>query len=1144
MRSWTTEEEIALFNLVCDHKPAGVEKDKHMDVIISKINNDIPDGNFSVGEVWDKLATLYDLKRIDYLEDWEGDSGTESIESRSVKKEEQEDVKEEDVEEDVKKETKEEEEEEEEDEEIASPVPEPIKKTRTGRARSREPKPRRHLRNMAEKSGDESSGLSDVDSEKDEEEEEEALQKQQDESDEEKKSDEEEDVKEESEKPKEEEKPRRGRRGLSATTVSTSPVASGVNIEQPIATSPPPSDTLPDWDRGGRKQDKSLTALYATIRRLIDKNPESVCLIQVGSFYEIYFEQAEQYASKLGLKLAIKRTKNFAIPMSGFPISQLRKYVEVLVHELGVNVAVIEQSAAPSDKVQLNNLKHRKISRIVSPGTLIDESFLNFSSNNYLLAISFPPRLTDLPPDPETVVGLSWVDISVGESFIQQTTLKDLSADISRISPSEILLSQECQPLQLHNGKWYSPLQILRKYFLRYHTTQHTDLKLQFKAGLHATRKALENLTVREHAALSMVLSYVRINLPESNFSLELPTQYYNANVLQMDPRTRDALELIERSVNGRASVIGSFLTTIRGTATASGTRLLTQWIKSPILDINELQRRQSYVKLFLDYPMLRMATRLQLGQIGDFVRFVQRLIVGTGDDVVQLVSIADSLGKLQKLEEYLQEEYDRKPEMKVLGEFLKEFNVPRGVADEIHKTIYLKPNVVESGESSESSEEAPVKAEEDAEELLDSGSISNSDLDRYRIKQPDGLSTEPDFSFSVNRNFNETLSNLHDELDGLEIQEQSQITAIQQTLSEIDPKLTVSKREQYGRYSDVLYISGKQKSIVLALEKFDHDVRERKQRSFIYKPREWDELQRKINNIHNAIVSEERRIIEYLKIKVLDEVPVIRHASRLVDFLDVTSSFAILAQENHWTCPELTNSPCLEIEQGRHVVVESSLREGGSNFTPNNTNLGSDGKLWVISGPNMGGKSTFLRQNALIVILAQIGSYVPCERAKVGIVDKLFTRIGASDDLFNDLSTFMVEMVETSNILRNASTNSLAIVDEIGRGTSGKEGLAIAYATLRNLVEVNQCRTLFATHFGRELEQMLKVNEINQSDIRYFRTRVLVNDSDNEFEKKWIIDHHLEPGISATSNAIEVAQMAGFPERALDVARGVLLHL
>lgn len=189
-----------------------------------------------------------------------------------------------------------------------------------------------------------------------------------------------------------------------------------------------------------------------------------------------------------------------------------------------------------------------------------------------------------------------------------------------------------------------------------------------------------------------------------------------------------------------------------------------------------------------------------------------------------------------------------------------------------------------------------------------------------------------------------------------------------------------------------------------------------------------------------------------------------------------------------------------------------------------------------------MGGKSTYLRQNALIVILAQIGSFVPATKASIGIVDKIFTRIGASDDLYSDLSTFMVEMVETSNILKNATPRSLAIVDEIGRGTSGKEGLAIAYATLLNLLHVNKCRTLFATHFGKELESLLISDNVNQDKIRYYRTKVLHKERmPEEGNFNLIIDHTLERGISNRSYALEVAQMAGFPESALSKARKAL---
>lgn len=920
-----------------------------------------------------------------------------------------------------------------------------------------------------------------------------------------------------------------------------------------------------DWDRGARTNKTNLSPLYASMKRLMDQNPGCVSLIQVGSFYELYFDQAEIYGPKLGLKVATRKTSNHCIPMAGFPLSQLRKFVEVLVQEHNVNVAIVDQNSL-KDKT-IHNLIHRKISRIISPGTLIDESFLNFDKNNYLVAISFPPNMERLPPDPDMPVGLAWIDVSIGESLVQQTTLGDLVSDLSRIQPSEILISKTLQSSNLHTGKWYAPLQDLRRYFIRYHTIKYTDLKLQFKASVQATRKALEEFTPREEAAMNMILSYVSVNLPEANFSLELPTQYMNSDCLQMDARTRDALELTERAIGGRSSTIGTLLSTIKRTTTASGTRLLIQWIKSPVLDINEIERRQQYVEMFLYNPYLTTQTRHHLNAIGDFVRYAQRLSMGTGDVVHHLVSIADSLNKLEAFETFLKEEYDRNPEqLNVLRDFLKELYIPKDIANEVYETIYVeKPVDIEEEEivmselqQSESAEtegsitisdsgianEPPVPVNLDLEsvpERADSkDAYLNSFLAKYRIKEEDRLM--PQFAFTINRNYNPELSQLHSELDLLETRESELIAKVKEDIHAIDPKIEVVKKETYGRYENILLISGKQKSIGQAYKILEHDIREHKKKLLIFKSNDWRALQHLIREKRDSITVIEQQIIEELKSKVIDQIPSIKAALKLVDFLDVTSSFSVLAKENHWVKPTLTTYPILAIENGRHVVVESSLQQSGTNFTPNNSTVGQNGKLWVISGPNMGGKSTYLRQNALMVILAQIGSYVPASSATIGIVDKIFTRIGASDDLFNDLSTFMVEMIETSNILQKATLQSLAIVDEIGRGTSGKEGIAIAYATLVELLRTNKCRTLFATHFGIELELMLKENGIDQSDVRYFRTRVLHNaNPDNEFESPLIIDHALEEGISERSHALEIARMAGFPKLALDVAKRAL---
>ena len=331
----------------------------------------------------------------------------------------------------------------------------------------------------------------------------------------------------------------------------------------------------------------------------------------------------------------------------------------MLIHDHKVNVAIVDQCSLGS-KTDLQ-LVHRKISRIITPGTLIDESFLNFNENNYLLSIYLPPNAVKLPADPDLQIGLSWIDISVGESFVQLTTLGQLSSDLSRINPSEILMQKELQNKELHLGKWYGPLQELKRYLLRYHSvTMYSDLKQRFDSHVQKVRKHFEDLTVREHAALNMILSYISINLPDSNIVLDLPTRYVNENCLQMDSRTREALELTERTIVGRTSAVGSLLSTIKRTCTLSGTRMLTDWVKSPLLEIDEIKYRQKYVELFLKNDYLKIVTRQQLLQIGDFIRNLQRLVIGRGDLATHLLHTAASIQKLQKLRDFYQKSITR----------------------------------------------------------------------------------------------------------------------------------------------------------------------------------------------------------------------------------------------------------------------------------------------------------------------------------------------------------------------------------------------------------------------------------------------------------------------------------------------------
>lgn len=879
------------------------------------------------------------------------------------------------------------------------------------------------------------------------------------------------------------------------------------------------------WDRGGLTKSNALSPLFAQIRKLMDANKGCVCLVQVGGFYELYFEQATLVAPKLGIKVAIKKTNNHNVPMSGFPTHQLQKFVKMMVHDLHLTVAIIDQFRGDTETIF-----HRKVSRIVTPGTLVDESFMNYSRNNYLAAVYIPPSATQLP-DPEMAVGIAWLDISVGDFYVQQTTAGDLASDLRRIAPSEVILPDEfCpEPDEPEISSWISELGDLRRYFVRHHKTQYRDLKLQFGSSIARTRKVVELFSRHEEAAMNLALSYIRVNLPDRMLTLDVPTRYISDKFLHMDSRTRDALELTGRPTYGTTSAVGSLFSTIRRTVTSSGTRRLAQWLKLPILNTAEIFARQQLVLLFARYMPLTSEVRSHLLILGDVARSLQRLALKAGSPVVHLQAIGDSVLKMSQLRRVLEREkstMDRVDE-EIVDEFLREFTVPEQIAEKILGTLHL--------------EEIPYTL---SRGLLAENLQEGTSVDVYANDEP--KSDLSSFQFSVKRDFSRELKRLHAQLDEVNIEAAAFLEDVKQKVQQVDAKAVVSPREQYGRQLNVIHIACKPRftsSIVDLLV----DVREKRASSIIYKPAVWAQLKEKLAALTHDIEAAEREIVETLKNDVLLATLDIRHSSACVDLLDITSSFGILAAENNLCRPVFVKLPILAIQRGRHLVVESSLASSGQMFHSNDVRLGgkSNGNnlpsAWVITGPNMGGKSTFLRQNALIVILAQIGCYVPAQKARLGIVDRIFTRIGASDDLYSDLSTFMVEMIETSNILKNATPRSLAIVDEIGRGTSGREGLAIAYAALLLLVKTNKCRVLFATHFGREIRELLDKDGVTEELLLFYRTKIIEHVDQNGGVKSYSFDHELEPGISERSYAFEVARLAGFPANALKDAERVL---
>ncbi len=866
---------------------------------------------------------------------------------------------------------------------------------------------------------------------------------------------------------------------------------------------------------------RDLPPSLKAVREMMDKYKDYVVITQLGSFFELYFEHAVEYSPKLNLTLAKRSLKESAIPMAGFPLSQLDRHLKVLVQDLNVGVAIVEQFKNETGIDNEVQKVTRRLTRIITPGTLVDEVFLNEQENNYLLSVDFPDTAFKREALPDLKIGLAWTDLSVGSIFVQETTLKDLISTITRIKPSEILLDEKLVPEQLESGEWYSELVELKRYFRKFQALPSLQKTLDlynhmFSSFSKTAENTMKELPQKETAALRNLLQYIENHLPDSPINLQLPVRQIPENIMQIDSRTSDALELHKTFKDeGRK---GSLISSVKRTVTQSGARLLSQWISAPSTDLKEIKNRQALVTLFFKNTIFRTNVIAKLTEVHDISRIVQRFALGRGTalDLVYLARSIEVVGSLQSI--LKMEAVKSKANAKVLEEYLENYdsleNLSKTILDNLDEVALLQ--TIRSEQEELEKEIAPSQKSQLDEELVNSDS----------------------FLWTVRPNASKGLSKLHEMHNSLLNEKAALIEHLEKVLL-VDLKFKSVEFKFSPSLGYQLYLR--------AYKGSDHDrlkellpeatISQKSSSTKWLNYPNWSSLGSKIDSIKHKIRAEEDNVIKTLKKDVVRQSLPLRNVANWLDFLDVTSSFAVLSLDRNLVCPSVDDSLELEIKNGRHLVVEEGLKQSLKNFTPNNFEIGKNDQMWVISGPNMGGKSTFLRQNAIIVILAQIGCYVPAESARIGIVDKIFSRVGAADDLYNEMSTFMVEMVETSYILKGATVRSLAILDEVGRGTSGREGLAIAFATLDHMVKVNRCRGLFATHFGQELHGLLSENS-SMDRVTFKRTKI------GYFNNKLLFDHTLEDGISEKSYAINVAALAGFPKEALLIADKALKTL
>ncbi|GAA5959549.1 hypothetical protein JCM3765_002367 [Sporobolomyces pararoseus] len=874
---------------------------------------------------------------------------------------------------------------------------------------------------------------------------------------------------------------------------------------------------------------KGMSVLEASVRTYMDRYPDAILLIQLGSFFESYFDQARTVASTLGIKLTSKlfgkgssRTRE---PFCGFPLSQLVKHVSTLV-EAGHKVVIVEEF---KEAGMSSSIVTRKVTRVVTPGTGVDESFVEMEKMNFVLALGVVKGGGGGTTN-EQSIGLAYRDISTGASFTRVSTLNSLRDDIQLVRPKEVVIDERLEASNIGE----QVLSILKGEQVR-------ESLMVSAVSTNAIPSSSSTIPSSQSAAEDVLLAYLASTLVDLPPQRTRATFVDPAEVMQLDSVTLKSLEIRESL---RGGIKGSLLQTVKRTVTPGGTRLLTERLTAPSTNLEEINNRLTLVSVFRDVlPASRSYLRALLRTLDDTPRLLQRLYLQRG-------SAFDLLGlkKTMRALETIREEIDaRVPPLASPQHVLTDFGfnsedevqVVRDLVERIGRFSQLAREIEEAID--EEALMARTREEEKkamiAEEYGERHREREEEEETAVRAQEDGLWGE-DQPWVVKDAFSPALKKLHKEL---------------RTLRDRAFKLQTTLRNQYSsknltlktlpRIGPVAHIVTRDGVVKLEADESAH-LYQKSNSTRAYIIREWVHLWKKMENVSLQIQELEKETMAILTTRVLDNYDNLLQTADALAELDVVMSFADLAQEKRWTKPVVDSSKSLEIVQGRHPTVESALLHQNREFTPNSVvfhhpddQLEAPSFIHVLTGPNMAGKSTFLRQTALITILAQAGSFVPASSARIGIFDKVFSRVGARDELDRDRSTFMIEMDEATSILENATSRSLVLLDELGRGTSPIDGLAIAYGALEHLTHVNRSRTLFATHYHR-LGDLLGYDETDSKGkgewqgVEFWCTDV----EEDEDSVRYV--HEIRRGLNNDSAGLVIARLAGMPARAIRTAK------
>ena len=818
------------------------------------------------------------------------------------------------------------------------------------------------------------------------------------------------------------------------------------------------------------------TPMMAQYIEIKAANPDCLLFYRMGDFYELFFEDAEVASRALGITLT-KRGKHAGadIPMCGVPIHAADQYLQKLI-ALGHRVAVCEQTEDPAEakKRGAKSVVRRDVVRLVTPGTLTEDALLDAGRNNFLAAVS---RQRGAGPDGGDLFGLAWIDISTGEFRVATADRDRLAAELARVEPRELLVAEPV----FHDDDLHP--------FWRGLDTAVTPTPSAPFDGATAERRLADYFDVKtldgygsfaraELSAAAAILAYVDKTQIGDRPPLGPPARDAADGVMLIDAATRANLELT-RTLSGERR--GSLFAAIDRTVTGAGARLLAQCLAGPLTDPATIAERLDAIDWMLADTARRTGIRDALATAPDIARSLSRLSLDRGGPR-DLAAIRDGLDVARRL-----------------SDTWTDPTAPDAIARPL-LTMARSPG-----------------------DLI--GFLTDALADELPLLKRDGGFVRTGFRADL------------DEARSLRDESRRVIAGLQSSYAEeADIRaLKVKHNNVLGYFVEVPAAHAERMLSAPLNARFIH--RQTMANAVRFTTTELGELEARIAGAGDRALAIELSVFNELSAKIEAETATIRAIADALSALDVAAGLAVLAEAESYCRPTVDSSRVFAIKGGRHPVVEQVLKRDGDAFVANDCRLGpetgEDGHIWLVTGPNMAGKSTFLRQNALIAILAQIGSFVPAASAKIGVVDRLFSRVGAADDLARGRSTFMVEMVETAAILNQAGPRSLVILDEIGRGTATFDGLSIAWAAIEHLHEINRSRALFATHYHELTALSERLERLRNVTVKV-----------KEWQGDVIFLHEIAAGAADRSYGIQVAKLAGLPEAVVSRAREVLDQL